>query len=321
MKNKKILIPIIAGVALLAAVITVICIVVANKDEAYRIIKVYEIDGEAIVERDGKGEIEAYANMILESGDTVLLEEGTMTLKLDEDKYIYMEEGSEIVLRAKGTAKNSKTTITLKKGAITNELQNKLNDESSYELNTPNSTMSVRGTIYRAEVYESEDGNLHTRVSVFKGKVETQLVNEDGTKEKPVMITDKTEVIIYRDEDTTDYLTDVTPIDVSTLPPEAIKTIETIVNNGTKLDIEVDIPNETTTEDEGEKETVTKEDTDKDNSNTHTVTFMYEGELFGTQKVKDGECAMLPTLAPVKTGDWDFDFTKPITEDTVIEWK
>ena len=166
MKNKKILIPIIAGVAVLVAVITVICIVVANKEEAYRIIKVYEIDGEAIVERDGKGEIEAYANMILESGDTVLLEAGTMTLKLDEDKYIYIEEGSELVLRAKGTAKNSKTTITLKQGAITNELQNKLNDQSSYELNTPNSTMSVRGTIYRAEVYESEDGNLHTRVSV-----------------------------------------------------------------------------------------------------------------------------------------------------------
>ena len=313
MKNRKILIPIIAGVAVLVAVITVICIVVANKEEAYRIIKIYEIDGEAIVERDGKGEIEAYANMILESGDTVLLESGTMTLKLDEDKYIYMEEGSELVLRAKGTAKNSKTTITLKQGAITNELQNKLNDQSSYELNTPNSTMSVRGTIYRAEVYESEDGNLHTRVSVFKGKVETQLVNEDGTKEKTVMITDKTEVIIYRDKDTTDYLTDVRPIDVSTLPPEAIKTIETIVNNGTKLDIEVDIPNETTKEDDT--------DVDNGNSTTHTVTFMYDGELFGTQKVRDGECAMLPTLAPVKNGDWDFDFTKPITEDTVIEWK
>ena len=48
---------------------------------------------------------------------------------------------------------------------------------------------------------------------------------------------------------------------------------------------------------------------------------MYNGTEFGTQTVKHGECAQMPTLVPSQTGKWDFDFATPIKEDTIIEWK
>ena len=52
----------------------------------------------------------------------------------------------------------------------------------------------------------------------------------------------------------------------------------------------------------------------------YTVTFMYEGNVFGTQEVKEGELASKPRLQPAPTGSWNYDFSNPITEDTIIEF-
>ena len=67
-----------------------------------------------------------------------------MRLKLDDDKYILVEENSILTIVAEGTKEDSKTAIHLEQGAITNEIQNKLNPNSSYEVTTPNSVMAVR---------------------------------------------------------------------------------------------------------------------------------------------------------------------------------
>ena len=53
----------------------------------------------------------------------------------------------------------------------------------------------------------------------------------------------------------------------------------------------------------------------------YIVTFTYNKIVFGTQEVKKGELAQVPSLSPSPTGGWDFDFTKPITRDVTIEWK
>lgn len=49
--------------------------------------------------------------------------------------------------------------------------------------------------------------------------------------------------------------------------------------------------------------------------------FSYEGAVFGTQIIKKGEKAVVPSLAPAETGAWDFDFSREITEDVTIYWK
>lgn len=279
-KKRRNIIIIIAAAAVAVAV--GIIFLLLNREAGYRVIKIFSLDGSAVVTRAQLGEIEAYENMLLKSGDVVALDTGTMTLKLDEDKYIYVEEQTEFELQASGSSENSRTTIRLNRGAITNELQNKLNGESVYEINTQNSTMSVRGTIYRVVVYTNEQGVVYTRVSVFEGSVVVRLVYPDGTVAEDETVIDKgKEVIIYDDGTVTDYLTDVRDIEYNELPDsviELLRNLEDIV----------------------------------------TVTFLYEGNVFGTQQVKKGDCAVEPVLMPAPNGSWDFDFDTPITEDTEI---
>lgn len=327
-KSKKgLIIGISVGVVALIATI-VLLIIVLNKEEAYRIIKVYEVDGEAVVTREGIGEIEAYSNMVLESGDNIYLKTGTMTLKLDDDKYVYVEENTEFELVATGSATNSKTSIDLKKGAITNEIQNKLSDESSYEVNTPNSNMAVRGTVFRVCIYE-ENGVLYTRVSVFDGEVATKLKYKDGTYASEIVaVPNGKEVIIYEDGKTTDYLEGLTDINYDSLPEKVVQLIEEILGNiqndaSTEEDESTDNTEDTeedTTEEVTEEED-TAEETTEEETGPFTVTFMYNGKVFGTQTVEKYGVAQVPSLMPAAGGSWDFDFTTPITEDTVIEWR
>lgn len=299
-KGKKILIAASAAAVVIIAVI--IAVVLLRKEDSYRVIKVYEVSGEVTVKRDGKGDMEPYENMLLESGDTVVVNSGSMTLKLDEDKYVYVEEETEFSLEAKGTSENSKTTIVLKKGAITNEIQNKLSDDSSYEVNTPNSTMAVRGTVFRVEISYDEDGTCYTKVSVLEGKVSSNLVYADGkVSDKSVDIEKGYEVIIYQDGSKTDYLTEVQPIDYSKLPESVQKRFENLLG---------DVKTDDKTDEEPD-----------DGKDEYVVTFMYNDSVFGTQTVKAGECAARPSLMPAPTGDWDYDFENPVEDDIFIDWK
>lgn len=316
-KKKKALI-VSAGICAIAAAAIIILLLV-NKKDSYRIIKVYEIEGEATVKRQGKGEIQVYNNMLLQSGDTISLKQGTMTLKLDDDKYVYVEENTEFELIASGSSANSKTKIDLKSGAITNEITNKLSDDSAYEINTPNSTMAVRGTIFRVEIYTDDDMVTYTKISVFDGKVDTWLVYQDGSvAESSVSVNRGRETIIYEDDKNTDYLGEPSEIDYSALPEQAIQTLIKICESGSDIGV---TPNELKQylNDNGNGNGSAEGDGEQ-NGNC-VVTFVYRGTVFGTQTVEYGECAEIPSLMPAKTGSWDFDFSTPITEDIDIEWK
>ncbi len=235
LKSKKFLIG--AAGAAVAIAAAVLIFVFANKEDAYRIIKVFEVDGSARVAREEKKEIDPYADMVLISGDRVSLDKGTLTLNADEDKFIYMEEQTELVLHATGDKENSSTKIDLIRGAITNEIQNKLSADSVYEINTPNSTMSVRGTIFYVKVYE-EDGIKYTKVSVFDGKVATRLVYKDGTvAEQEVSVGKGSEVTIYEDEKETDYLFSPRPIEFEELPASVLIKLQKLIEEGNDVSI------------------------------------------------------------------------------------
>lgn len=307
-KKQKI---IIAAASVVIVMIVGIMVLLWSRQDSYRVIKIFSLDGNASVTRVKLGELEAYENMLLDSGDIVRLDAGTMTLKLDDDKYVYVEEQTEFQLEASGNSKNSKTKIKLNRGAITNELQNKLSGESSYEINTQNSTMSVRGTVYRVEVYTDEHGVVYTKVSIFEGSVAVRLVYQDGTVAADEKIIEKgKEVIIYEDASAsiTDYLTDVRDIDYSKLPDDVIRLL---------IRLGLDTPESDT----GTFENGTDTDAStQESEDVFTVTFLYQGSIFGTQKVKKGACATVPVLMPAPSGSWDFDFSVPITEDTEINW-
>ena len=177
-----------------------------KKEEEYRQIQVYKIDGTATVARQGSS-MDAYENMQLQSGDIVeTVAESYLQLKLDEDKYILVEPDSKISLQATGNSVDSKTKIYLEKGAIVNQLDNPLSEDSSYEVTTPNSTMAVRGTTFRVEITYDEKGESYAKVAVYGGKVECNLVFPDGTIAEPVMVEKGTEVLIWGDDVETEYV-------------------------------------------------------------------------------------------------------------------
>lgn len=301
--SKK-LIAIIAGAAVAVVAIAVALVFLLNKNDSYRLLKLFEFQGTGSVVRESKGEITPYANMVLESGDTVSLDTGTMTIQADDDKFISLDEHTTIKLIATGTKQNSKTTIELLEGGITSDIRNKLSAGSSYEVNTPNSSMSVRGTVFYSFVYEI-NGIKYTRVCCFEGEVVTNLVYKDGTTDiTPVSVPKGKEVIIYEDGTTTDYLyTEPQDIDYNTLPEETLVELKELIDTT------------------GKDLSITSPEIVKILEGPYTVTFMYNGIEFGTQMVKKGEKVTVPTLSPSQTGGWEYDFTKPVDRDITIEWK
>ena len=146
--NKKLLI-IVGGIAAVAALIITLIFVFSGED-SYRSIKVFEIDGSCKVERDGDS-LDAFKNMALSSGDSLTVGDGSFArLKLDDDKYVYLEANTKINLTATGTANDSKTMVYIERGSMLTEVKKKLSATSSYDIVTPNTTMSIRGTKTRA---------------------------------------------------------------------------------------------------------------------------------------------------------------------------
>lgn len=301
-KKKKTRMMVIAVVA--AAVVLIALLLWKNgKEKGYRLLKIIETEGTASVVRETLGELTPYVNMVLESGDHVSLEQGKLSIQADEDKFIYLEEETEIVLTAEGDGVDSRTNIQLLKGAITNDIRNPLSKNSAYEVNTPNATMSVRGTVFYVDIYV-KDGIQYTKVSVFDGRVATRLVYTDGTvAEQEVDVDSGKEVIIYQDDTTTDYLELPTDIDYDEIPEDVLRRLLVV------------------TEDEGRELSVTSDELHILIEGPYTVQFLYQGSVFGKQTVKKGELADMPVLKPASQGGWDYDFSQPVDGNLEIEWK
>lgn len=380
MKTKKISgkwMIILAVFAGLVAIIVFFTIHFRKSENSYRSIQIYELQGSATIEREGVGVIDAIENLYLRSGDRIeVSQDSFLRLKLDDDKYIMVEENSVLSIVAKGTKENSRTSIHLEQGAITNEIQSKLSESSSYEVTTPNSVMAVRGTVFRVEVTLDEKKEVYTKVSTFEGKVDAKVVYSDGrVEEKTVPIEQGKETIIHLNGEETEYEIELKEIDYEALPVQALESLKEVAEHDTTLegikkeeldtlieekkeesmkateekpDEEGTKPSEGATEEpgteqnsdsfltteEGRTETTEKntEDTLKKETEEsteeppekvkiHTVTFLYQGSIFGTQQVEDGQKVAMPKLAPANAGAWDFDFSSPVKEDITIEWK
>lgn len=309
--NLKIVIPVVAVVivGIIAAVLLL------GKEDGYRSIQVYQVNGEVTLERENIGKMDAYENLNLISGDAMeTFLESFSRLKLDADKYVLVEQDSKIAIYATGDEQNSKTDIRLDKGAITVEVENKLNEDSSFEVTTPNAVMAIRGTVFRITTDTDENGEPITRITIFEGVVAVQKKAEDGTLSEETKIESGKEAIIYKEKEE-EVLVILDEVDETLLPKEVLEFLqEEVVRDN----------HEIIYSDEKIIELLDKLENSKDNENSEeticTVTFMYDGTVFGTQEVKAGECVSEPKLNPAASGDWDYDFSKPITEDTIIEF-
>lgn len=209
-----------------------------KKEETYRTIKVMSINGSATVERASVGTLDAYEDMKLENGDRLSVDSSSsITLSMDDDKYAMLEPGSSMTLEADGTKENSRTVIHLEAGAVMNYLSEKLNEGSSYEVTVPNSTMAVRGTVFRVAIVYDENGDSYTTVQVFDGIVGSRLIFPDGSMdEEEVQITPGREVLIHGDTSISEYVGDKGhDIDYTTLNREALEFLLFCIDDGADL--------------------------------------------------------------------------------------
>lgn len=209
-----------------------------KKEESYRDIKVMSIKGTATVERASVGSLDAYEDMKLESGDRLSVDSSSsLILSMDDDKYAMLEPGSSLTLEADGTKENSKTVIHLEAGAVMNYLSEKLSEGSSYEVTVPNSTMAVRGTVFRVAIAYDENGESYTTVQVFEGIVGCRLVFPDGTtSEEEVQLAPGKEVLIHGDTSISEYVGDKGhDIDYTTLNREALEFLLFCIDDGADL--------------------------------------------------------------------------------------
>ncbi len=173
-KSKKL--PIVIGVITVLVVIVVVVVVIVL-NSGHRVIKIESFSGDVELER-GSDEEDVFEGMKLKSEDKVTTGEASLVeLLVDEDKHIVAEENTCFTIVASGDEKEGKLKIELEYGTSLVDIENKLSDDSDVEVETPNATLSVRGTTF--EVGYTEDENT-TVVEVTSGAVE---VETEGTSE------------------------------------------------------------------------------------------------------------------------------------------
>lgn len=178
----------ILGGLLIVIVAVVLIILLGKKEDSYRIIRVTEVTGKVTVNREDLDGLKVKENMNLLSGDEVLTGKGAkMTLRLDEDKYIVVDENTKLLLLAEGTEADSKTRLEVEYGAVFSDIKSKLSENSEYKVVTPSSTMSVRGTQFEVVYRELRDASgvvtgKEMKILTFDGAVEVMPEGKDEVR-------------------------------------------------------------------------------------------------------------------------------------------
>ena len=227
--------------ALLLALALILCGCSGEKEEAYRVIQVLETSGSVSVERTTMGAMDAYEGMRLESGDQITVgPDSWLKIKMDEDKYALVEPNSVLRLEASGSSADSKTVLHLESGAVSNRLEEKLGEGSSYEVNTPNSTMAVRGTVFRVEVVVNEEGVSIANVSVYGGSVTSRLIHPDGSvdgEQAAVLIADGTAVQVWGNSILSKYVTTDRKVELEDLRLKTLQFLQETLEAGQDVGI------------------------------------------------------------------------------------
>ena len=221
-------------VAILVIVILVITIIVMP-DKGYRSILVETVQGSVVVVND-KSEDQAYKGQRLYGGDEVTVsEKSSLTMCMNHDKYLYADENTHFWLENHSVKNASRIYVYLDRGSELSELTKKLNVNESYEVDTPNSTMSVRGTKFRVTVSAGSDAVVYTLLEVEEGVVLVRLKTVSGTYtgvEKEFLAGQG--ALIRADAGNAEFLTgedggEVLHLDYSALPQDHVSRLKELV--------------------------------------------------------------------------------------------
>ena len=134
----------------------------------YRSVKLEEYEGTVNLTRQEKL-VEPYKGIMLIPGDLVETLQGAFALLfVDNDKHLEVKENTKLCINAIGTDESGEVTIDLSYGEALIEIENKLNDQSSFKVNTPNAVLAVRGTTFDVS-YNAEENT--STIDVKEGTV------------------------------------------------------------------------------------------------------------------------------------------------------
>lgn len=166
--NKKVILAVAAFVAVAVIIAVIIIFASAHKDK-YRVIKIKSFEGDVKVQRENQESFEAFEGLQLVSEDTMEVGKGSfLELLADSDKHIGAGEETGFIIHSSGTSKKGSIVIELLYGKALFTIDNKLNEDSLFDVQTPNATMSVRGTTFSVEYNQSLN---ETTVEVMEGRV------------------------------------------------------------------------------------------------------------------------------------------------------
>lgn len=218
--------------------------------ETYRLVKVNGFEGEVSVQREEK--LSAFEGLQLVSEDSVEVGNASfLELLADSDKHIAAEENTGFVIHSEGTEENGSIRIDLLYGKSLFTIDNKLPDNSTFDVKTPNATLSVRGTSFSV-AYDPEEKT--TSVEVFSGKVSVSYDDKELYLEKGATATirtkdDITEIISnspsYNSSTTTSATTTTATAEETTAPETT--TIETTTPETTATTPETTVAETTAT--------------------------------------------------------------------------
>lgn len=178
MKNK--VVRNITRVVVVAMASTIVFAGCKKKDE-YRLVKVETYEGEVGIEREGSDDLEIFEGMQLISQDVINVGDASnLELLVDSDKHLFADSNTTFELVATGDSNSSNIQINILDGSALIEIDNKLNDESSFVVTTPNSVFSVRGTQFRV-TYDTD--NETTLIEVIEGVVAAEYENGTGNED------------------------------------------------------------------------------------------------------------------------------------------
>lgn len=166
-------------IAVILVIIGIILALLLRKD-GYRSIAVEAVSGTVnVIGEKNNGQV--YKGQRLYTGDDVsVLESSDLTLCVDNDKYVYADHDTHFRLEASSPKESSRIKIIVDRGSELSDITAKLGVDDTYDVDTPNSTMSVRGTTFRVTVYNCEDGFVYTLLEVSEGRVLTKLKTRTG---------------------------------------------------------------------------------------------------------------------------------------------
>lgn len=159
---------------------------------------VSEINGDVYITRNGK-RMSISKNSRLKSGDVLVTgENGSARLSMDGDKYVFAEPNTSVYIYFTDISSRGEISVNLSRGAVICEINKPLKKNASFVLKTPNSSASVRGTVFRAafgveESFMGYNDVMVTEIQNFDGSVSLQLYDSGGEAfDLPMILVERT---------------------------------------------------------------------------------------------------------------------------------